>query len=781
MKKLFRIWNVLSILGFHVAFGQLHPVQVTTQLVPPYSVYLSDYATPGNDKLRLVIIQRDITKPSYQIRLQVSVELNGKTIFQTSPLFSPAPITLDAGIPTIISGNDLQPYIDSRNLDFIGINRDDYERTKALPEGNYQICVTAYDYHRQDVAVSLPGCSFFFLAKDEPPIVNFPPCGTAIPFQNPQQIIFQWLPRNTSSANSANNTEYEFSLYESRPAGRNPNDVVLSSPVVYQTTTENTQVIYSISEPILLENMNYVWRVRAIDKGGKDSFRNNGYSEVCTFSYGGNATTVQLDAIKDLVAQGVAERKGTASWTATQQEIDGYITNYRKTGAANWFNQQTKEANSSLVDLEPNTEYEVRVQAYAGPTYGPYSDVRKFKTPKAKVYVCGDPLPQVNDTLKAINAVTENMIVSVQGIELTLKETQGPASDGTYSGKGEVSIPYFGGAVFHVTFKNLFITTDRTANKGRIDFNTQKVDDWIKDEVAQQKKDKLAEQQQDNKDHWKGTDFYDKVIYYNDSTISDIETNSGGDVVITGDDGEQYVNPEIKAILKDAPEKGIIVEDKTGNQWVVQKDKDTGEIKATKVPGGGLSPNMDVVVTDAALEYINKALLELLSKYPKEKLDGLADELKIKESLLEDLIEEYAYENDLDEIQLENDNDPEMLNRELDFIGLSSSGTTDDTEFGDAKHKDLSSLFYTTETEYKVGNIVTIFAAPGNIKAASTMIAPELKMGDVPVSQFIDQQKQQSSSEENIIHQVALGIKSLLGQLANDAGMEDIKFQLNEN
>src|SRR5687767_5307650 len=123
-----------------LAQAQLYPVHVTTQLVAPYSVYLSDYATSGNDKLRLVMLQRDLTKPSYQIRLQLSVELNGTVILRTSRSFNPAPIHLNPGVPTIISGIDLQPYVDSRNLDFIGISREEYERTKALPEGNYQIC-----------------------------------------------------------------------------------------------------------------------------------------------------------------------------------------------------------------------------------------------------------------------------------------------------------------------------------------------------------------------------------------------------------------------------------------------------------------------------------------------------------------------------------------------------------------------------------------------------------------------------------------------------------------
>jgi hypothetical protein len=46
--------------------------------------------------------------------------------------------------------------------------------TRALPEGSYRISFTAYDYQRQDVQVSNEGSSFYWLAKNEPPLINFP-------------------------------------------------------------------------------------------------------------------------------------------------------------------------------------------------------------------------------------------------------------------------------------------------------------------------------------------------------------------------------------------------------------------------------------------------------------------------------------------------------------------------------------------------------------------------------------------------------------------------------
>jgi hypothetical protein len=195
-----------------------------------------------------------------------SVELNGRVIMRTARAFNPPPLSLDPGVPTVIPGADLAPYLDSRNLEFVGYSREQYERTRALPEGSYRLCVSAYDYRRPDVPVAAQACAFYFLSKSEPPLINYPACGTKLPAKPVQQVVFSWLPRNTASANSAATTEYEFSLYEVRPAGRNVNDVVLSSRPVYQVSTDYPQLVYGVNEPALQEGMQYVWRVQAKDR-----------------------------------------------------------------------------------------------------------------------------------------------------------------------------------------------------------------------------------------------------------------------------------------------------------------------------------------------------------------------------------------------------------------------------------------------------------------------------------------------------------------------------------
>jgi hypothetical protein len=57
---------LLFLLGFVFAFmctqaQTIYPVQSTTRIIPPYSVYLADYAVNGNDKLQCLLVNRDAT------------------------------------------------------------------------------------------------------------------------------------------------------------------------------------------------------------------------------------------------------------------------------------------------------------------------------------------------------------------------------------------------------------------------------------------------------------------------------------------------------------------------------------------------------------------------------------------------------------------------------------------------------------------------------------------------------------------------------------------------
>src|SRR5689334_20464934 len=108
-----RKWNVLrgALLVIFILLGSIvlkaqtiFPVQSTTRILPPYSVYLADYAVNGNDKLQCILVNRDATAATYQVRLRLTVKLNGRVILQTSPNYNPQPITLTPNSPLLFAG-----------------------------------------------------------------------------------------------------------------------------------------------------------------------------------------------------------------------------------------------------------------------------------------------------------------------------------------------------------------------------------------------------------------------------------------------------------------------------------------------------------------------------------------------------------------------------------------------------------------------------------------------------------------------------------------------------
>jgi hypothetical protein len=500
--------------------------------------------------------------------------------------------------------------------------------------------VSAYDYRRQDVLVAQEACNSYFLAKSEPPLINYPSCGTKLPAKPVQQVVFSWLPRNTASANSAASTEYAFSLYEVRPAGRNVNDIVLTSTPIYQVTTDYTQLVYGVNEPTLQEGMQYVWRVQAKDKDGRDLFRNNGYSEVCSFSYGGVDPAFVVGGVREFKAEAQAERKATLSWQVDQKGFEGYRIEYKKTGVGyEWFKTDTKEGELKVFDLEPDTEYEARVQGQVKGVYGPYSEVLTFRTPKPKIVTCGENVPVAQlQQGKPLAFATPGMTIQARGMEVILEEVEPLPEDGFYKGRGRVSINYLGGAAFAVQFERIYIDQDRNVVAGRIDLLSQGVDKMSQQQLANQQQRQKERQQQANRDKYQDLDFAEGVTKYDDLVIANVQVDPvSGQVILSDEQGKTYQDAKLSALVASAgATKTIVIEDKNGDhgdQWIIKPDK-----QAEKVPGGGLPPPSNALVSKEAIDLVKKALRELRQEYNEEKFGQIKQALAGYESQLAALI-----------------------------------------------------------------------------------------------------------------------------------------------
>ena len=740
--------------------AQNYPLQATVQLIPPYSVYLSDYGS--NEKLRLILLQKDLTKPAYQIRLRLSVSLNGKLILQTSQSFNPPPLTLDPGIPVQLSGADLMPYVESRNLDFIAYDRTEYERTRALPEGAYTISITAFDYHRQSVQVSNEGTAFYFLFKSEPPLLNTPACGSLLP-ANPaffKPIVFSWLPRNTASLNSSLNSEYEFALYQVLPWGRNPNDVVLTSQPIFKTRTQLPQYIYSLSDPALIDSSQYVWRVQALDTEGKDAFRNNGFSQPCLFTYGGRqGRNISIGIVNNLIAIAETESRAKASWQANSTDFDSYRVEYKSTKEGfEWFNIETKDKELKLFDLAPDSEFEVRVQGRKDGFLGDYSPLVKFRTPPKKTIVCGEPTTTgIADPGKPFTGAVKGMIVVANEMQVTLTSVTPTGQPGFYAGTGTVQIPFLAGADFGASFSSIYINEDRQVTLGRIDLNTTSVQGWIEEEreKAKQNKDtkEKALQQEANIDKFGDLDFSNNILLFENIAFTSVTLNADGSLSLVSDNGKTYKNNDL--VSKPVSDKPVIIQDKNGDQWVILN----GKVEVAK--GGGLPPYSKSLVSKEVLDIVKKALKALRSEYNTNLINSLVKDTENKKSDLQKLIDK---ENN----RLLNSSQNNKTTADSLFSGefMLSTDSTEQDENPDFVKKSIA--FKVAERKQNKAQVIQLLAQESRTKREITFIAINLFYKEEKIDAFLTKEKQKGTPEDIFVTIAQTAIVDFVNKILDD-------------
>ncbi len=70
-----------------------YPVQVTAIVTPPYSLYLSDYASPESN-FQVILNLRELDRPEYRVKLRVTIEGMGITL-RTRPSYVPRALRKD--------------------------------------------------------------------------------------------------------------------------------------------------------------------------------------------------------------------------------------------------------------------------------------------------------------------------------------------------------------------------------------------------------------------------------------------------------------------------------------------------------------------------------------------------------------------------------------------------------------------------------------------------------------------------------------------------------------
>ncbi|MEN1784428.1 MAG: hypothetical protein AAGF77_04735 [Bacteroidota bacterium] len=276
-------------------FRAQNDVLVTTQVLPPYSPYFSDYVSYDN---RLVIILNN-TNPrggAAEVRLTASITGNNGISLSLSPNFVPTtPIFIPSGGMARLTGRQLEEYFDLNAWNLSGISSAEILRGNGLPEGNYELCVQAIDFDT-GVPLSRPapaGCGFFNINSIEPPIILQPLCESQIASSTPQNLLFSWT---VPAGANPQQVEYELVIQEVFN-GMDPNQLFLSLPPIpfFQKRINTNTYLYSLADPPLEKGRQYAFRVTAVNRAGfidangnirELNFRNGGGSQVCIFTYG---------------------------------------------------------------------------------------------------------------------------------------------------------------------------------------------------------------------------------------------------------------------------------------------------------------------------------------------------------------------------------------------------------------------------------------------------------------------------------------------------------------
>ena len=212
------LFCALGIFSSTPALAQVFPIQTNITLAPPYSPYLTDYTSPGSQKLMVQLRANDVTISNYQVKLRITIEGVGITL-RTKQNFVTTPITIDGGTPLILYGEDIAHYLHPNNLDFQGLSRRQFEQTGKLPEGVYKFSVEVLDFNRGTV-VSNRGNTVAWIILNDPPLLNLPRNNTKIRILHPTNIAFDGSVLYTANLGRWHITSIETDAHAEPGAGR---------------------------------------------------------------------------------------------------------------------------------------------------------------------------------------------------------------------------------------------------------------------------------------------------------------------------------------------------------------------------------------------------------------------------------------------------------------------------------------------------------------------------------------------------------------------------------
>ena len=468
------------ILGFGTrSFAQQNfSVKLIANLQPPNSPYLADYTYAQSLNLNIILSGRTFYQGILKIRLE---SMDGRGIvIQTRATYNPI---VDLGPSQTLTGVELASYFSQENLDFIGFDRQQYLRTKRIPDGIYRLTFSFYDRFRPDVLVSnvdILSQKILRIFGIQPPILNLPLHMSTVNSANEsaQPVNINW----TRPANTPFTPEYELIINELRPncqqsfSGMSTGNAAASrvsqaelfnclGPEIYRTTTTSLSYSYGMqAEPLLGLGKWFSIRIRARDPQGRTLFINNGVSTIRVFRYGKPCDPPPRVRIKALNPYQVQ-----LDWDVLSTHTS-YTVYFKKEGEGNeWYQKRAISNRVQINDLEPGTYYSFRVSADCNAfssEQGATTDLR-MPNPAPSQIECGKNLVVDLSNDNPIQNLQVGNKIMAGDFEFTLTEVR-PLGGGWFAGKAYTNMKLFQGARVFARFDRIKINTDRRLIDGEL-------------------------------------------------------------------------------------------------------------------------------------------------------------------------------------------------------------------------------------------------------------------------------------------------------------------------
>lgn len=267
------------------------PINIAVTIVPPVS---NDIVQILNDPNKVMVSITNTSNKDYSLKFHLTITGDNGVKLVTKEDYVPRRVFKLRALESVMVGlNEFTDYAIQSDIIYSGIDPAQVIRTRKVPEGNYSFCIEAFDYNTPGKTAPLSsgypsGCAYNLnlVLLDPPQIVSVGngDCGNKLTPRTPQLVNLIWLP----PAGVSKFIQYKVEVVEVYPANREVNDAIFSygAPLfIDETVTSNLFMISSIQQQLKL-GAKYAFRVKALDPDSLTSFRNNGYSQVCWFTYG---------------------------------------------------------------------------------------------------------------------------------------------------------------------------------------------------------------------------------------------------------------------------------------------------------------------------------------------------------------------------------------------------------------------------------------------------------------------------------------------------------------